>query len=1234
MNTETLRDLVVSLSLDGDDFEKHIRLYKKSIQEFESEFALAGAGIENFETSLKGMGEKAGLLRKQLSAQNEIVGQYAKKLEALNKKLQENRAKHTSLSDLLEKETAARDALKAKVKEQTQEVLRLTQAYGADDQRVKDARDELAQYAGALDDANKAVKSAQGKLTAVQKNIYSVGAAITDTNTSLNSAKVKVKELNAELAKNESAWYKHGVAMQAFAERAAGAAASVDQVGTGLTAAITAPLIGAGTAMAKAAIDFESAFAGVRKTVNVSEEEAEEFFDTLSDSAIQMSKTLATSAADVSEVMAIAGQLGIAKDALDEFTDVVIRMGMSTNMATEDAATQMARFANITGMLESEYKSLGSAVVYLGNNFATTEGEIMAMAMRIAAAGTQVGLSESEILGFSAALSSLGLEAEAGGSAFSTALKKMEVAVETGGEALKDFAEVSGLTQEQFKSLWRNNPAEAFQAFIVGLSEMDDQGESAVATLNEIGITQLRLSDTLLRSAGAAEMIAEAQTAANTAWTEGEALMKESNTRLETMASKMENVKNTLVAAGIAFGESMMPTIEKGVDWIGELAEEFSELDGETRTNIITWGLYAAATGPALKALGKIGTTVTGGIDLMGKFAKRIGEAKIAMDATGKATTFVSTLLGSGGGLMLGITAATAALAGLYAWYRKVEAEKPDLSIDTSEIENLKIDVSDLEIEREAELKIELKDGIKSAGEQIKDILNDGLPEGEEEQKKMSAEVQEAIGAAYDAIKEKFNTKKAELDALYAGGIIDKATYDQSLSELTTQATTMQTELDASAKAVNDYIALMVANNRQMTDAEIAELDKLLEKLGLTAEKIALANEAEKQAYAWAYQKTKLGVGDESDAMKAAEYIELVADERLAAIEAREEALRQLYGEKSANAQTEEEQIQLAQEETKALEQLQKQREIVYGEKTGMQASAMGGMLKQQGVAVEEFEQYMKMLEQLEKWGIDASDGLSWNERWAAWMVSNDQVEDLDGTISKMEAFAKRIEETGLFDDDGIFRKMLATDASQGFLFTADDLSTTEGVMNALGTILEYSTQVEAGKSGMIAATQETGTEIHDAAVNATDGYGIGTDMMSGIQNGIADGAGSAERTMRWAMGRIQTAAEDAMDIHSPSRVMEKEVGANLMKGIGKGFIGALPEQEKLMANAMKHMTGEIGGGTAGSTDNSKTYNSESTVNLRVEQLVVRDQQDIQTLATEIASLTRTNQRGRGARHA
>src|SRR5699024_4882015 len=178
----------------------------------------------------------------------------------------------------------------------------------------------------------------------------------------------------------------------------------------------------------------------VRTTVDATEAE----FDALAASSKAMSTQIAASTGEINEVMATAGQLGIANDYLVDFTRTMIDLGNSTDIAANEAASTLAKFANITNMDQSRFGNLGATLVDLGNNFATTESSIMEMSLRLAAAGHQVGLTEPQILGFAAALSSVGIEAEMGGSAFSKSLVKMEVAAATGGEALEDFARVSG----------------------------------------------------------------------------------------------------------------------------------------------------------------------------------------------------------------------------------------------------------------------------------------------------------------------------------------------------------------------------------------------------------------------------------------------------------------------------------------------------------------------------------------------------------------------------------------------------------------------------------------------------------------------------------------------------------------------------------------------------------------------------------------------------------------------
>ena len=197
----------------------------------------------------------------------------------------------------------------------------------------------------------------------------------------------------------------------------------------------------------KAAVDYESAFAGVRKTVDGTEMELAE----MSDGIRELSKDIPVAANDLALIAENAGQLGIKKDSILGFTRVMADLGVATNLTGEEAAQTLAKFANITQMPQNEFDRLGSTIVDLGNNSATTEADIAAMALRLAGAGKQAGMSEAEILGYATTLSSLGIEAEAGGSAFSKVFNKINVAVQTGSEDLKNYAKVAGLSVSEFQ---------------------------------------------------------------------------------------------------------------------------------------------------------------------------------------------------------------------------------------------------------------------------------------------------------------------------------------------------------------------------------------------------------------------------------------------------------------------------------------------------------------------------------------------------------------------------------------------------------------------------------------------------------------------------------------------------------------------------------------------------------------------------------------------------------------
>lgn len=375
---------------------------------------------------------------------------------------------------------------------------------------------------------------------------------------------------------------------------------SFQKVGAGLTAGVTVPLIGIGVASGKAAVGFESSMAGVRKTTNLTDAE----FAAMEKSIRSMSKEMPASANEIASVVEAAGQLGIEKENMTDFARVMIDLGESTNISSDEAASALARLANITGMPQTEFDRLGSTIVDLGNNFATTESEIVDMGMRLAGTGNLVGLSEAQIMALATSMTSVGINAEAGGSAFSRVMQKMNTAVVSGGAELEGFAKVSGMSAEDFAKSWKENPQDAITAFVKGLGRAQDSGDDIISTLKDLGINGIRETDTLQRLAGAGDLMSEAFDTANTAWEENTALATEAGLRYETMESQLAMAKNTLIDAGISIGQVVAPMFVSFAKAVAGVADAFANLSPGAQKAIIAFGAILAAIGPVVLIVG------------------------------------------------------------------------------------------------------------------------------------------------------------------------------------------------------------------------------------------------------------------------------------------------------------------------------------------------------------------------------------------------------------------------------------------------------------------------------------------------------------------------------------------------------------------------------------------------------------------------------------------------------
>lgn len=628
MAGNSLGTLSAKVALNTVDFQKNIQAMKRELKLAQSETKLAGQGIVGYGSSATAGAAKLEGLTKQIGIQRQALGEY--------------NARYEAAVETQGRGSAAAQNAAIRFNEATSEISRLEGEY---------------------------------------------------------------ESLSREIALGNDSFYRAGTSLQSFSEQGMKSADTAMAVGKKWSVAGAA--VGAVALVgAKAAIDYESAFASVTKTVDGTTAE----LDKLSDGIRQMALEVPTSAADLAELAAVAGQLGIKTENIESFTRTIADLGVATNLSGEEGASMLAKFANITKMDQGDFSRLGSSIVELGNNFATTEADITAMAMRLAGAGNQVGMSEADILGLSAALSSVGIEAEMGGSAISKIIVQMQLAsakgqdafkglqevaeqngiawesvsaaVASGGKELKnmsnamglgnkglaelyknagdakasleDFGYVAGMTGDDFAKAFQEDAVGALGAFIEGLGNASDKGTTAIEMLDNMGISEVRLRDAMLRAGGASELFAGAIETSNKAWGENTALTDEAETRYETMASKIQMAKNKITDLAIEFGAQLLPALadaleasEPLIESIKNMVKSFTEASPATKKFILAVGGIAVFGGPALMGVAGLTKGVLGLSKGISSTLITIGRFRTGTLAAQGATTALTGALGS-----------------------------------------------------------------------------------------------------------------------------------------------------------------------------------------------------------------------------------------------------------------------------------------------------------------------------------------------------------------------------------------------------------------------------------------------------------------------------------------------------------------------------------------------------------------------------------------------------------
>ncbi|GAB2613535.1 phage tail tape measure protein [Pseudactinotalea suaedae] len=617
----------------------------------------------------------------------------------------------------------------------------------------------------------------------------------------------------AEAAKKRAAEIEAANKRQMLAMEGAG------RVILGLAGATAAGLVLA----TAAAIDWESAWAGVRKTTDGSSEQ----MSALEGELRQLARTLPSTHTEIAAVAEAAGQLGVKREDVAEFTRVMIDLGETTDLSADQAATSIAQLMNIMGTAGDDVDELGATIVALGNAGASTESQILLMAQRIAGAGKLVGATEGEVLATASALASMGVSAELGGGVVSRVLQDIYSAVQSGGEEVEGFARIAGMSAQEFSDAWREDPIRALASFADGLNGVEASGGNVITTLTDLGIKSSEEQRILLQLMANTDLLTDSLDLQAQAWNENTALIDEANQRYATTEARLQVARNQITDAAIDIGGTFLPAVADATKVVGQFAAGFSALDAPGQRFVTILG--AGVTGLGL---------LTGGA-LMA--VPKLKELTATVSALRAGSSLLGRSVGNVANLLMGPWGAALAAAGVaLAIYTQRQGEAKQrtdaLRASLDEMGKITDDTARTLNEAFATTKVDwLTDDIRLMGTSIREIMDEVGVSAEDARGYIegNADAVARVNAQMDAYREQggtFTMHLAQANALndfldeHSDALVEATDQQEYLAEATGGTAQSQEEAAAATAAATAETEALTAANEELL-ASYAEAD-------------------------------------------------------------------------------------------------------------------------------------------------------------------------------------------------------------------------------------------------------------------------------------------------------------------------------------------------------------------------------------------------------------------------
>ena len=344
--------------------------------------------------------------------------------------------------------------------------------------------------------------------------------------------------------------------LSASVQKVSGKAAKA--MATATSAAITAITVDA----AKKAIEFESTMADVAKVVDGLRDENGAFtksYYEMSDALLNMSKSIPMTADALGQIMASAGQAGIASEDLAKFTETAAKMGVAFDTTAEQAGDWMATWRTALNLSQTQVTALGDQLNYLGNTTSENALKLSEVVTRVGALGQTAGLSAGEVAALAASMPGVTAEISA------TGIKSMMIAMTAGASATSKQAAVLqqlGFTASDMANRMQTDAKGAIIDLLGAIKQLP-AAEQTAALSQYFGKESVSSIAPLLKNLGYLQQ-QFAKVGDATAYSGS--MEAEYAVRADTTANKLQLMQNKLAVLQVQIGNKILPYVNDALD--------------------------------------------------------------------------------------------------------------------------------------------------------------------------------------------------------------------------------------------------------------------------------------------------------------------------------------------------------------------------------------------------------------------------------------------------------------------------------------------------------------------------------------------------------------------------------------------------------------------------------------------------------------------------------------------